>query len=213
MRLNRFTVAAAVLMGAGMFWSGVAKAQETPAAESGKTEQAIFAGGCFWCVESDFDYVEGVLETVSGYIGGNSDNPTYQDHTSAGHREAVLITYDPSRTDYATLLETFWRTVDPTDDGGQFCDRGFSYTTAVYALDEEQAAIAEQSRTAAEDALGQEIVTPIETGHRFWPAEEYHQDYYLKNPARYRFYRSACRRDAQIERLWGEQAAQGVAAH
>ncbi len=212
MRLKKFTIVAAVL-GAGLSWTGMAKAQETPAPASGETEQAIFAGGCFWCVESDFDYVDGVLETVSGYIGGNSENPTYQDHTSSGHREAVLITYDPSRTDYATLLETFWRTVDPTDDGGQFCDRGFSYTTAVYALDEAQAAIAEQSKASAQEALGQEIVTPIETGHRFWPAEEYHQDYYLKNPARYRFYRSACRRDAQIERLWGEQAAQGVAAH
>lgn len=175
------------------------------------TETAIFAGGCFWCVEADFDKVSGVTETVSGYIGGTSENPTYENHTAAGHREAVKITYDPSRTDYATLLETFWRTVDPTDGGGQFCDRGHSYTTAVYATDEEQAEIARQSREEAQAALGKEIVTEIEVGKTFWPAEEYHQGYYKKNPVRYRFYRSACGRDARIRELWGDAAMMGVA--
>lgn len=176
-----------------------------------ETKTAIFAGGCFWCVEADFDKVAGVTETVSGYIGGNNENPTYQDHVAAGHREAVKITYDPDVTDYATLLETFWRTVDPTDDGGQFCDRGFSYTTAVFATNEEQAEIARRSRAAAEEALGEEIVTDIEVGETFWPAETYHQDYYNKNPVRYNFYRRACGRDAQIERLWGDAAMMGVA--
>ncbi|WP_099866942.1 peptide-methionine (S)-S-oxide reductase MsrA [Pararhizobium haloflavum] len=183
-----------------------------PAGAQDAKSTAIFAGGCFWCVEADFDKVKGVTDTVSGYIGGNNDNPTYQDHTAAGHREAVKITFDPAQTDYATLLETFWRTVDPTDGGGQFCDRGHSYTTAVYAVDAQQAATAEQSRAAAEKALGDDIVTEIVSGETFWPAETYHQDYYKKNPVRYRFYRQACGRDAQIERLWGDAAMMGVAA-
>jgi peptide-methionine (S)-S-oxide reductase len=178
-----------------------------------ETATAIFAGGCFWCVEADFDKVEGVTETVSGYIGGDTENPTYENHSAAGHREAVKITFDPSVTDYWTLLDTFWRTIDPTDDGGQFCDRGHSYTTAVYALNEEQADIAERSRAAAEEALGKEIVTEIVTGKTFWPAEDYHQNYYKKNPVRYNFYRTACGRDERIKELWRGQAMMGVAGY
>lgn len=183
---------------------------EQPRAQ--ETGTAILAGGCFWCVEADFDAVAGVIDTVSGYIGGDIENPTYENYSSTGNREAVKITFDRSETDFPTLLETFWRTIDPTDDGGQFCDRGFGYTTAVYAVDEEQAEIARQSRAEAEEALGQEIVTEIEVGETFWPAEEYHQDYYTKNPVRYRFYRQACGRDARIEELWGDEALKGVAA-
>jgi peptide-methionine (S)-S-oxide reductase len=150
---------------------------------------------------------------VSGYIGGSMDNPTYQDHVSSGHREAVKITFDPAVTDYETLLATFWRTVDPTDGSGQFCDRGFSYSTAVYALDDDQAAAAEASKAEAESALGQSIVTPVEMAPTFWPAEEYHQDYYQKNEVRYRFYRQACGRDRQIQSLWGDAAMMGVAGY
>jgi peptide-methionine (S)-S-oxide reductase len=182
-------------------------------ASAQERETAIFAGGCFWCVESDFDHVAGVLDTVSGYIGGENDNPTYENHTAGRHREAVQITYDPAVTDYATLLETFWRTVDPTDDGGQFCDRGFSYTTAVYAVDDEQAAIADASRADEKAALGQDIVTEIVVGETFWPAEDYHQNYYQNNQVRYRFYRTACGRDARIQELWGDAAMAGVAKH
>ncbi|WP_404863442.1 peptide-methionine (S)-S-oxide reductase MsrA [Georhizobium sp. MAB10] len=187
-----------------LFAGGASQAQEQA--------KAIFAGGCFWCVESDFDKVAGVTSTISGYIGGSSDNPTYENHTADGHREAVEITYDPSQTDFETLLATFWRTVDPTDDGGQFCDRGFSYTTAIYAVDGEQATLAEQSKAEAEAALGQPIVTEVVEGQTFWPAEDYHQDYYVKNPVRYNYYRRACGRDVRLVQLWGNEAMQGVMA-
>src|SRR5690606_11372938 len=126
-----------------------------------ETGVAIFAGGCFWCVESDFDHVKGVQETISGYIGGTQDNPTYESHVASGDREAVQIKYDPAVVSYAALLKTFFRTVNPTDDGGQFCDRGHSYTTAVYTLNDEQAALAEAAKAEAEQTLGKKVVTEI----------------------------------------------------
>jgi peptide-methionine (S)-S-oxide reductase len=177
-----------------------------------ETRTAIFAGGCFWCVESDFDGVPGVLSTTSGYIGGTSENPTYYDHTAANHREAVRIEYDSAKVNYATLLDVFWHSVDPTDDGGQFCDRGHSYTTAIYAGAEDLAA-AVQSRKEAEAELGKPIVTEIVAAPAFWPAEDYHQDYYRKNPLRYKYYRSGCGRDARIEEVWGAAAHRGIASH
>ena len=180
-------------------------------ARAEETGTAIFAGGCFWCVESDFDYVKGVTSTVSGYIGGKSDNPTYKSHVANGDREAVEITYDPAVVSYAELLKTFFRTVDPTDDGGQFCDRGYSYTTAVYTLNDEQAAQAEAAKAEAEKALGKPIVTEIEAPAKFWPAEDYHQDFYKKSPVRYNYYRRACGRDKTIESLWGDEAHYGLA--
>ncbi len=175
-------------------------------------ETAIFAGGCFWCVESDFDHVPGVLETVSGYTGGHLDNPTYKDvvRETTGHREAVKITYDPSKVSYDQLLDVFWRSVDPTDPDGQFCDRGESYTTAIYTLDEEQLAAAEASSKEAMETLGKPIATVITPASMFYPAEDYHQNYYQKNPVRYRFYRLGCRRDARIEALWGAEAHRGI---
>ncbi|MBU4529860.1 MAG: peptide-methionine (S)-S-oxide reductase MsrA [Hoeflea sp.] len=175
-------------------------------ARSQDTGVAIFAGGCFWCVESDFDKVEGVSETISGYIGGKADNPTYETHTANGDREAVRITYDPAVVSYAELLKTFFRTVDPTDDGGQFCDRGYSYTTAVYALNDDQAAAAEAARKEAETVLGKTVVTPIEPSATFWPAEDYHQDFYEKSAVRYTYYRRACGRDNAVKALWGDEA-------
>lgn len=171
---------------------------------------AIFAGGCFWCVESDFDHVKGVTATTSGYIGGKADNPTYKSHVANGDREAVEIRYDPAVVSYAELLKTFFRTVNPTDAGGQFCDRGHSYSTAIYARDAEQAALAEAAKAEAEKALGQEIVTEIVPAPAFWPAEDYHQDFYKKSPVRYTYYRRACGRDNEIRSLWGEEAAYGV---
>ena len=181
-------------------------------ANAAGVEQAIFAGGCFWCVESDFDKVDGVLDTVSGYIGGNNDNPTYKNHTSAGHREAVRITYDPKVVDYETLLDVFWTSVDPTDAGGQFCDRGFSYTTAVYALDDEQRERAEASKAEFAGSLAKPIVTEVVDAPTFWPAEDYHQDYHTKNPIRYNYYRRACGRNSTVEQVWGERAYEGLAA-
>ena len=175
-------------------------------------EIAIFAGGCFWCVESDFDHVPGVIETISGYTGGHLDNPTYQDVVTetTGHREAVKITYDPGKVSYEKLLSVFFRSVDPTDADGQFCDRGESYSTAIYTLDDEQKSQAETASADAGQKLGKRIATVIAPAAMFYPAEQYHQDYYLKNPVRYRLYRLGCRRDARIEALWGNEAHSGI---
>ena len=181
------------------------------AKEAPKT--AIFAGGCFWCVESDFDHVPGVLETVSGYSGGHTtENVTYKNHTAAGHREVVRITYDSNKISFKKLLDIFWRSVDPTDADGQFCDRGHSYTTAIYTLNDEQAKIAQASKKALEKSgkLGAPIVTEISPAGPFFVAEDYHQDYHDKNPIRYTYYRFACGRDARVEELWGDEAMMGI---
>jgi peptide-methionine (S)-S-oxide reductase len=167
---------------------------------------AIFAGGCFWCVESDFDHVPGVLSTTSGYIGGTTRNPTYYDHTAAGHREAVRIEFDDARVSYEALVSYFFHSVDPTDAGGQFCDRGHSYTTAIYAVGDDELAVATKGKAAAEKELKKPVVTEIAAAPEFWPAEDYHQDYYKKNPLRYEYYRQGCGRDARVETLWGANA-------
>lgn len=173
------------------------------------------AGGCFWCVESDFDTVTGVVETISGYTGGTLDNPTYRQVTAGGtgHLEAVQITYDPSKVSYEDLLKAFWSSVDPTDSGGQFCDRGESYQTAIFVADDGERQLAEASKKAAADALGEEIVTPIEDAGSFFPAEDYHQDYYQKNPTRYRYYRWSCGRNQRVEEVWGDRAYEGFPKH
>lgn len=167
---------------------------------------AIFAGGCFWCVESDFDHVPGVLSTTSGYIGGTTRNPTYYDHTAAGHREAVRVEFDNARVSYEELVSYFFHSVDPTDAGGQFCDRGHSYTTAIYTLGDDELAVATKGKAAAEKELKKPIVTEIAAAPEFWPAEASHQDYYKKNPLRYEIYRHGCGRDARVEALWGASA-------
>jgi len=170
-------------------------------AEALKT--AVFAGGCFWCVESDFDRVPGVVKTVSGYTGGTVANPTYRQVTAGGtgHYEAVEITYDPGRVSYADLLIAFWRSVDPTDPGGQFCDRGHSYRTAVFVGNEEEQRLAEDSKRVAEDALGKPVATEILTAGPFYPAENYHQDFYMKSSLRYRYYRWSCGRNQRVEEV------------
>jgi peptide-methionine (S)-S-oxide reductase len=196
-------IAAALALVAGLAFATAGKAQETA--------EAILAGGCFWCVEADMDKVAGVSETVSGYIGGWTENPTYQSHSSDGHYEAVLVTFDPTVTSYRELLDIFWRTVDVVDDGGQFCDRGPSYRTAIFVASDEERAEAEASKAAAEAALGRTIVTPILDATAFWPAEDYHQDYYLVSSFRYTGYRFACGRDRRVKQLWGDAAYQGLA--
>ncbi len=171
---------------------------------------AVFAGGCFWCMEKDFEAVPGVGEVVSGYTGGTTENPNYKNHS--GHVEAIRIVYDDAKVNYDRLLEIFWRSVDPTDEGGQFCDRGHSYTTAIFALDAEQMKMAEQSKaaTSASGKLKSPVVTPILAASTFTVAEDYHQDYYKKNPSRYKYYRWSCGRDARIEALWGNEAHGGI---
>ena len=192
-------------------------ATTVPATTEDKLATATFAGGCFWCVESDFDAVPGVVETTSGYTGGIADDPTYKQVTAGGtgHREAVQIRYDPKQVSYERLLHVFWRSVDPTDGGGQFCDRGESYQTAIFVGNEEERRIAEASKGALEQSmvLDAPIVTPIEPAGEFYPAEDYHQDYYTKNPVRYRFYRFSCGRDSRVQQVWGRQAHQGIERH
>jgi len=177
---------------------------------SGETAEAVFAGGCFWCIEADFDKVAGVIETESGYTGGALENPTYKvvSYTETGHYEALRVVYDPQAVTYSELVEYFWRHVDPTDGGGQFCDRGTSYLTAIFPADEAQAEIAEASRQALEasNVLGNEIKTAIKPLTVFWPAEGYHQDYYKKNPIHYARYRRGCGRDARVQDVWAGEA-------
>jgi peptide-methionine (S)-S-oxide reductase len=173
---------------------------------------ATFAGGCFWCMEPPYDKLDGVLATTSGYTGGDQADPTYQEVSAGGtgHAEAVQITYDPAKVSYQELLEVFWRNVDPLDAGGQFCDRGDQYRTAIFVHDETQRQLAEDSKQALVDSgrFEQPIVTEVVAAGPFYPAEEYHQDYYEKNPLRYKFYRWNCGRDQRLAELWGEQPTQ-----
>lgn len=169
---------------------------------------ATFAGGCFWCMESPFDKLEGVVSTISGYTGGRADNPSYEQVSSGGtgHFEAIQIQFDPEKVSYVELLEIFWRNVDPTDPAGQFCDRGSQYRTAIFYHTEEQRRLAEESKRKLEESgtLSKPIVTPILQASTYYAAEEYHQDYYKKNPVRYKFYRMGCGRDRVLQKLWGE---------
>lgn len=175
-----------------------------------ETRQAIFAGGCFWCSEADFEKVPGVLDVESGYIGGRVDQPTYKEVSagSTGHIEAVSIRYDSTRIDYDTLLRVFWRSIDPLVANQQFCDSGEQYSSAIFYLNEEQQRAAERSRDAlaASGVLSGPIKTLIRPATHFWPAETYHQDYYKKNPIRYQYYRFACGRDSRLEAIWGDEA-------
>jgi len=166
---------------------------------------AVFAGGCFWCTESDFEHVAGVIDAVSGYTGGRTANPTYETVSAGGtgHYEAVRVRFDTARTSYAALVRHFFRTVDPTDAGGQFCDRGESYRTAIFVAGDDQRRAAEAARAEADRVLGGRVVTPILPLGRFTPAEDYHQDYYRRHPIRYRYYRGRCGRDARLREVWG----------
>jgi peptide-methionine (S)-S-oxide reductase len=169
-------------------------------------EVATFAGGCFWCMEEAFDEVRGVVTTTSGYTGGRLDDPTYEQVSSgeSGHFEAVLVVFDPKIVSFADLLGTFWHNVDPTDDGGQFCDRGGQYRSAVFVRNDRQRELAEASKRRIESERTLDVVTGILDATTFWPAEDYHQDYYRKNPIRYRFYKFNCGRKARLEEVWGK---------
>ncbi len=171
-------------------------------------EVAIFAGGCFWCMEEVYDKVAGVTKTTSGFSGGKSENPTYKQVTfgRTGHREALEVHYDNSKVTYQQLLTIFWRNIDPLDDGGQFCDRGSSYRSAIFYANEEQRKQAEASLQQLRDSkvLSRKIVTPIIKFKAFYAAEEYHQDYHNKNPLRYKYYKYGCGRPARLKELWGD---------
>lgn len=169
---------------------------------------AVFAGGCFWCSEADFDKLPGVLQTTSGYIGGSIENPTYEEVSSgrSGHFEAVQVRFDPRQTSYAKLLEAFWPSIDPLNDNGQFCDNGPQYRSAIFYLNAEQQRLAEASKNAltASGRFQQPIATQILAATTFYAAEDYHQDYHRKNPLRYRYYRHGCGRDQRLQELWGK---------
>lgn len=177
----------------------------TLAAQEPRYEKATFAGGCFWCVEEAFDAVPGVVATISGYTGGRLPNPTYDQvsHGGTGHAEAVDIAYDPAVVTYERLLDVFWHNVDPLDAGGQFCDRGDSYRAVVFTRDERQHRLAMESKRALDSRFNLPIATEIVSAATFYPAEEYHQNYYKRNPVRYRFYKWNCGRAQRLEELWG----------
>jgi peptide-methionine (S)-S-oxide reductase len=203
---TRRAVAAALLLGA------MSAAYAQAALPSATTAKATFAGGCFWCVEADFDKIDGVLSTTSGYTGGTLKHPSYEQVSSklTGHAEAVEIVYDPRKVSYARLLEYFWRTIDPTVKDRQFCDVGSPYRTAIYVHDQAQLTAAQASKAALEKSkpFKEPIVTEIALAGPFYAAEDYHQDYYKKNPVRYKYYRTSCGREARLKQLWGDKAGQ-----
>jgi peptide-methionine (S)-S-oxide reductase len=183
---------------------GVVHAAQSPG--SRPTAKATFAGGCFWCMEPPYDELEGVISTISGYIGGTKKNPTYEQVSAGttGHTEAVQITYDPQKISYEKLLEVFWRNIDPLTANAQFCDSGSQYRSGIFYHDEAQKKLAEASKKRVQSRFKQPIVTEIVRASEFYPAEDYHQDYYKKNPIRYKVYRYGCGRDQRLQELWGD---------
>ncbi len=178
---------------------------------------ATFAGGCFWCMEPPYDKLDGVVSTTSGYTGGHQKNPTYQEVSAGGtgHAESVQVVYDPAKVSYAKLLDVFWHNIDPLTPNAQFCDHGSQYRTAIFYHNEEQKRLAEASKQELEKSgrLPQPIVTEIVSASEFYPAEDYHQDYYQKNPIRYKFYRHNCGRDAVLEKIWGKSEGSAASGH
>ena len=201
-----------IIVSAGFFLVLLLVSQAVPAdnfpnnKNAAHQQRATFAGGCFWCMEKPFEELPGVLSVTSGYTGGNTTNPTYQNYGSGGHIEAVEITYDPAKISYEKLLDVFWRQIDPTDADGQFVDRGREYSTAIFYHDEEQKRLAEISKQNLGDQkiFAEPIVTPILPAMTFYPAEDYHQDYYKKSPLRYKFYRFNSGRDQFLDKTWKE---------
>jgi peptide-methionine (S)-S-oxide reductase len=187
--------------------AGVAAAAATKAPKP-PMERATFAGGCFWCMEPPFEKISGVASVTSGYTGGQKVNPSYEEVSAGGtgHAESVDVVYDPAKVTYAQLLDVFWHNVDPTQGDGQFCDHGHQYRTAIFYHDAEQKRLAEESKEKVQARLQKPVVTEIVTASRFYPAEEYHQDFYKKSPVRYYTYRAGCGRDRRLKELWGAEA-------
>ena len=202
--LRRAATAVAGLLALLVFAAAGAQAPKAPPAGSAV---ATFAGGCFWCMEPPYDKLDGVISTTSGYMGGTVKKPTYEQVSSGstGHAEVVQVVYDPKKVSYEKLLEVFWKNIDPTVKDRQFCDVGTQYRTAIFVHTDEQRAAAEKSKAqlATSKPFKDPIVTPVVAATEFWPAEDYHQDYYVKNPTRYNYYRTGCGRDARLKSLWG----------
>jgi peptide-methionine (S)-S-oxide reductase len=197
--------------------SGVGAVAQMKSAEGAQLKKATFAGGCFWCMEAPFDKLDGVSAVTVGYTGGSKAKPTYQEVSAGttGHAEAVEMTYDPARITYEKLLDVFWHNVDPVTANAQFCDHGTQYRTAIFYHDDAQKRAAESSKEALTKSgrLGRPIVTEISAASTFWPAEDYHQHYYVKNPVRYKFYRYNCGRDQRLEQLWGAEYKSSELGH
>ncbi len=208
------------LAGIGMYahaQTTAPNAKSAPAAKAlapAKTARAIFAGGCFWCMEGPFDKLDGVISTTSGYTGGTKADPSYKEVSAGytGHTEAVEIVYDPAKVTYERLLDVFWHNIDPTTKDAQFCDHGSQYRSGIFYVDDAQKAAAEKSKAALDKSkpFKNALVTEITAATQFYPAEDYHQDYYVKNPVRYKFYRSGCGRDARLKEIWGDRAGVGA---
>ncbi|MGB3136690.1 MAG: peptide-methionine (S)-S-oxide reductase MsrA [Nodosilinea sp.] len=216
--MRRLLLGLLMLAALGLVWDALpfsATADSMPEASSGTNANlttATFAGGCFWCMEKPFDAVDGVVSTTSGYTGGTQADPTYSQVSAGGtgHVEAVEIVYDSAVVDYDDLLQVFWRNVDPVDGSGQFCDKGSQYLSKIFVHDDGQRQLAEaslQALSSEERFRDPPVVTAIETAQTFYPAEDYHQDYYLNHPVRYNFYRTACGRDRRLAEVWGASAA------
>ena len=196
-------------VGAALLFSATAGHAQTPKpAAPAVSAKATFAGGCFWCMEQPYDVLPGVISTTSGYIGGQKKNPTYEEISTGrtGHTEAVQVVYDPKKVTYEKLLDVFWRNIDPTVKNQQFCDHGSQYRSGIFYHDDEQKRLAEASKTTLDRTkpFTQPIVTEITRATEFYPAEDYHQDYYIKSPLRYKYYRSGCGRDNRLKQLWGK---------
>ncbi len=193
------------------FFSSAGAQDQVSSPDAKRLSTAVFAGGCFWCVEADFDKVDGVVSTVSGYTGGTVVNPTYKQvsHEKTGHYEAVKVTYDPDKVSYDDLVDYYFHHIDPTDAAGQFCDKGDSYRSAVFVANPDQREVAETEVEMIDHSgvLDKPVVTKILDAGTFWPAETYHQDYYKKNPLKYRYYRTACGRDARVKKVWADASS------
>ena len=199
-----------LILGLALFL-GAFVAASTGGAQAQTREKAVFAGGCFWCTESDFDKVPGVTATVSGYIAGKASTATYPQVSAGGtgHAEAVEITYDPAKVSYQQLLDVYWRSIDPTVKDAQFCDHGDQYRSAIFVRNAAEKKLAEASKQKVAAELKKPIYTQIADATPFYPAEEYHQDFYKKNPTKYKFYRWNCGRDQRLEQIWGPKKGEG----
>jgi peptide-methionine (S)-S-oxide reductase len=209
--MRRRLIGFSLLVLLGMLGSLSLKGQELQPPPPAGMQTATFAGGCFWCMVHPFEVIDGVISTISGYTGGSVANPRYEQVSAGGtgHRESVEVVFDPKKVSYQTLLDVYWRNIDPFDDKGQFCDKGNQYRSAIFVANDEQKASAEASKRKLEERFGRAIATDILPAGPFYRAEEYHQDYYKKNPLHYRFYRFSCGRDARLKQVWGEEADGG----